>query len=147
MKYLLGILMALFFSANFANAQSPNALCYTTNGSNCAQAVAASANKAIAISTATTTQVVALVTGQAIYVTSWDLISSASGTFKWVYGTGTNCGTGQNDLTGAYSFGASTVFSKGNGLGSILYVPLGNALCAVSTSSINVQGSISYAQF
>lgn len=149
MKCLLGILVtvALFLGANFASAQSPNALCYTTNGSNCAQAVAASNSLPIAISSATTTQIVAAVTGQTIYVTSWDLVSSAGGTFKWVYGTGTNCGTGQHDLTGTYTFGTSTVFTKGNGLGTVLYIPIGNALCAISSGSIIAQGSISYVQF
>lgn len=140
-------LAALAFSISLANAQSTQQLCYTTNGINCAPSIQTSASKSIAISSATTTQIIPLVVGQTIYVTSWDAISSAAGTLQWEYGTGTNCATGTTILTGTYAFGASTVITKGNGLGYIWAIPQGNALCLVSASTINAQGSISYSQF
>lgn len=140
------ILLTLALGVSFANAQTQQ-LCYTSNGVNCVQAIATSTTTPINISSATTAQVLALDVNKSIYVTSWDAISSAAGTLQWVYGTGTNCATGQNNLSGAYSFGASTVFSKGNGLGAIFVIPKGNALCVVSTSTINAQGSISSVQF
>lgn len=146
MKKLFLLLSFLLFSAP-AFAQSAMQLCYTSNGSNCIQAVAAFNTKVINISTATTTEIVPLVVGRSIYVTSWDAISSIAGTMKFVYGTGTNCGTGTTDITGTYAFGASTVFSKGNGMGSVISVPMSNAICITSASTINVQGSLSYSQF
>lgn len=150
-KFLLAInLIALALGVSLSNAQqSTRAICYTSNGINCISAIASYTTIPIAISSATTTKIIAAVSGQSIYVTSWDGISSATGTFKWIYGTSvtTPCDTGSHDLTGAYAFGASSVFSKGNGLGSIITVPSGNDLCAVSTSTINIQGSVSYVQF
>lgn len=138
---------ALLLSVGCAFAQSTQQLCFTTNGSNCVPAVAASNSAAIAVSSATTTEIVALASTKSIYVTSWNVISSAAGTLKWVYGTGTACATGTTDLTGTYTFGTSTVFDTGNGLGIILKVPFEKALCLTSASTINAQGSISYAQF
>lgn len=130
-----------------ALAQGPVAVCYMNAQGGCTPAVQTTNSVKIAISTATTTEIIALVANKNIFVTSWDGVSSAAGTFKWVYGTGTACGTGTTDLTGTYAFGASTVVTKGNGLGPILIVPRGNALCATSASTINIQGSVSYAQF
>ncbi len=147
MKRSLFAFLFLLFGVSFALAQSTQQLCYTTNGANCIPAVAASKNKVIAVSSATTTELVALVASQNIYVTSWDVVSSAAGTLKLVYGTGTACGTGTTDLTGTYTLATSTVFTKGNGVGSILTVPPGNALCITSGGSVAAQGSLSYAQF
>lgn len=139
----IGLLHHIAYSAP-ANLQS---LCYTTNGNNCVPAVAASNSAAIAVSSGTTTQLVALASGKGIYVTSFDLVSTAAQTAKFVYGTGTNCGTGTTDLTGAYGMTTFTVISKGDGLGAILFVPGGNALCITTTTTGALNGSISYAQF
>lgn len=147
MRKLALILWALLCLPTIVLAQSNFKPCYTTGQSNCVQAVAASNAAIMAISSNTTAQLVALVAGKRIYVTSWDLISSAAGTFKFVYGTGTNCGTGTTDLTGTYTFGTSTVFTKGNGMGMLLVVPVSNALCYTSASSIAAQGTVSYVQF
>ena len=49
----------------------------------------------ITVSTATTTKVVSGVAGQYIYVTHWDVVAAGTGNIQWVYGTGSNCGTGQ----------------------------------------------------
>lgn len=146
MKKLILILWALLVPT-IAHAQGPVAVCYINAQGGCTPAVQATNSAKIAISSATTTEIVALITSKNIFVTSWDGVSSAAGTFKWVYGTGTACATGTTDLTGTYAFGASTVVTKGDGLGPILIVPRGNALCATSASTINIQGSVSYAQF
>lgn len=147
MRKIVLILCALLCLPTIADAQSNFKPCYTTGQSNCVPAVAASNAAIIAISSNTTSELVALSTGKRIYVTSWDLVSSVAGTFKLVYGTGTNCGTGTADLTGTYTFGTSTVFTKGNGLGMLLVVPASNALCYTSAASIAAQGTLSYVQF
>ena len=73
----------------------------------------------------------------------------AAGTtnFTLVYGTGSNCGTGTTALTGAYPLIPQTGISKGSGVGAILVVPAGNALCGTNSQAIQVSGSVSYQQF
>lgn len=130
-----------------ANAQSTQQLCYTSNGSNCIQSVAASKSVPINTNTATTTELVALSGTKSIFVTSFELVATAANTAKFVYGTGTACGTGQQNLTGAYGLTTFSILSKGNGLGAILFVPSGNALCIITTAAQQLSGSLSYSQF
>jgi len=101
----------------------------------------------ITISTATTTQLVALKSGQSIYVTSVSVIAVGTGNIQFVYGTGSNCATGQGNITGNYNLTAQVGFTLGNGSGVVWVVPAGNALCAVTSQSVGMPGSLSYAQF
>ena len=87
----------------------------------------------INISTATTTQLVAAVAGETIYVTAFDAVAGGTTNFTFEYGTGSNCATGATPLTGAYGLIAQFGVAKGSGLGAVLIVPSGNALCAVSS--------------
>ena len=66
--------------------------------------VQASSSTAINIASATTTQLVAGVSGQKIYVTAWDVMAGGSGTITLEYGTQTTspCDTGTTLLTGPY---------------------------------------------
>jgi len=105
-----------------------------------------SASSPINISTATTVQIVPLISGNSILVTSYDIIAGGTGTFGFVYGTGTNCGTGQQPLTGAYPLASQAGIAKGNGSGVILKVPQGNALCATTSAAVQMSGSLSYIQ-
>jgi hypothetical protein len=109
--------------------------------------IQAGASVPISISTATTTQLVAAVGGKAIYVTAWDVISAGTTNFSFEYGSGSNCATGTTALTGAYSLVAQFGAAKGSGLGPVLVVPAGNALCAVSSAAVQVSGSLAYTQF
>ena len=109
--------------------------------------IQSTASQPINISTATTTQLVSLIAGKAIYVTGLDVIAAGTGNITFEYGTGTNCGTGTTTLTGAYNLTAQTGLSHGTGLGPILIVPAGNALCAVTSAAVQMSGSFSYAQF
>jgi hypothetical protein len=109
--------------------------------------VQAGASVPISISTATTTQLVALSAGKAIYVNAWDVIAGGTGNITLEYGTGSNCGTGTTALTGAYPLTAQQGIAKGNGLGPVLVVPAGNALCALTSAAIQMSGSLAYTQF
>lgn len=102
---------------------------------------------AINVSTATTTQLVALSAGKKIYVTSFDVIAGGTGNITFEYGTGTNCGTGTTALTGAYNLTAQNGISKGNGIGPVLVVPAGDALCVLTSAAVQMSGSLSYTQF
>lgn len=146
MKKLL-ILWALLVCPQLALAQGPEKLCYTTNGTNCVPAVASSNSKAISTASATTVELLPLVANKNIYVTSFNIVSAGTTTYKFVYGTGTACGTGTTDLTGAYTLIANGYVSSGNGLGIVLLVPPGNALCATNSQAIQISGSFAYAQY
>lgn len=149
MKKILFVLAALLLAPSFLYAQSTQQLCYTTNGSNCVPAIQASNSAAIASNTAATFELIPLVSGKAIYVTSFNIDVNGTETIQFKYGTGTTCGTGTTVLTGVYSLTVGTnVVSVGNGLGVVLYVPAGNSLCYTTTAGTTVvAGSISYAQF
>jgi hypothetical protein len=101
----------------------------------------------INLSTAATTQLVAAVSGKAIYVTAWDVIAAGTTNFTFEYGTGTNCAAGTAALTGPYSLVAQFGAAKGSGLGPVLVVPAGNAICAVNSATVQVSGSLAYTQF
>jgi hypothetical protein len=116
-------------------------------GGNLTSIIQAGASVPINISSATTTQLVASVTGKAIYVTAWDVIAAGTGNITLEYGTGSNCGTGTTALTGAYSLAAQFGIAKGNGLGPVLIAPAGNALCALTSAAAQMSGSVSYTQF
>lgn len=105
------------------------------------------ASAAINVSTATTTQLVALSGTTKIYVTSYDVIAGGTGNITFVYGTGASCGTGTTSLTGAYNLAAQAGIAKGNGLGAVLIVPAGNALCVTTSAAVQMSGSVSYQQF
>ena len=101
----------------------------------------------INISAATTTQLVGAASGKSIYVTAWDVIAAGTGNITLEYGTGSSCATGTTALTGAYSLVAQFGIAKGNGLGPVLVVPAGNALCALTSAAAQMSGSVSYTQF
>lgn len=106
----------------------------------------------INFSSATTTQLVALIANQNIFVCDAFLNQvDGTGSLKLVYGTGTNCATGTANLTGPIF--ASTVASGvtntvlGSGIPSTqAVVPSGNALCATTTGSIQQSGWLTYVQ-
>lgn len=123
---------------------------FTTNATSSGSAVAVvqpDSQVAVSISTATTTQLVALSSGKKIYVTAWDIFAAGTGGFQLVYGTGSNCGTGTTNLTGSYSLIAQTGLSRGGSLGVLYTIPASNALCAVTTGAVQMSGSVSYTQF
>ncbi len=93
----------------------------------------------------TTTQLVANSGVTSIYVTSFNVIGSGTGTVYFVYGTGTSCSLGTAALTGAYPLIADAGVSVGSGAGTVLRVPSGNSLCIVTTAP--TAGSLSYLQY
>ena len=109
--------------------------------------IQAGASVPINISAATTTQLVPAVSSKTIYVTAWDVIAAGTTNFTFEYGTGSNCAGGTTALTGAYSLVAQFGATKGSGLGPVLVVPAGNALCALNSAAVQVSGSVAYTQF
>lgn len=105
------------------------------------------ASAAINISTATTTQLVALSGGAKIYVNHWDVVAGGTGNITLEYGTGTACATGTTVLTGAYNLTAQAGISAGDGAAPVLVVPAGNALCALTSAAVQMSGAVAYQQF
>lgn len=117
------------------------------SGANLVAVSQANATAAINVSTATTTQLVALSSGQVIHVTAASVISAGTGNITFVYGTGTNCGTGTTSITGAYPLIANSGLSIGSGLGPVFVVPAGNALCVTTSAAVQMSGHVAYTQF
>lgn len=103
----------------------------------------------ITVSTAATVQLVAAPaqTNQAIVVTAVDVIAAGTTNVQFVYGTGTNCGTGQGNVSGNYQLTAQVGFTKGAGNGVLWVLPKNTALCVVNSQAIAIPGSVSYAVF
>lgn len=130
-------------SAVPANAQFAGAVA----SGNLAGLIQADHSAAINVSTATTTQIVALSAAKSIYVTSLNVIAGGTGNITFEYGTGSTCGTGTTALTGAYPLTAQNGLALGSGVGPVLVVPAGDALCVLTSASVQMSGSISYTQF
>ena len=147
MRKLLLVVWALLCVPTLSSAQQTFKPCHTSNGSNCIPEAGASNSAKISVAAAATTEVIPLVTGKQIFITSFDMMASNTNNVKLVYGTGVACGTNTTDLTGASPLIAQAGISKGNGTGVILFVPSGNALCLTASGSSLVAGSVSYAQY
>lgn len=93
-----------------------------------------------------TTQVIALVASQTIYVCSLEAsLAGTTPTVTVVAGTGANCGTGQVLLTGAM-VGGSPGFITLNGSGVTMQTPSANALCLTTAATTSIQGVLTYVQ-
>lgn len=110
----------------------------------------------INISTATTTQILALSAGKAIYVCNGMVTIAGSattaGSILFEYGTGASCGTGTTAITGAMvgstTAGNPTVIPLEGGNGTQFGTIAGQALCAVSAgTTVSIQGYITVVQF
>lgn len=95
---------------------------------------------------AVATQIVALSTGQRIYVTGVNLIPVATSVVTFTTGTGVNCGTSTANVTGAMTFATGQVLNYGNGAGAVWVLPQGFALC-ITIATAAAPGSLAYAKF
>ena len=135
-------------TANTGSSAPASAIYMGANSAgNLTGVIQADTSAKIDVSTATTTQLVALSSSKKIYVTAWDVIAAGTGNIKLVYGTGSNCGTGTTDLTGNYNLTAQAGISKGSGLGPVIVVPASQALCATTSAAVQMSGSVAYTQF
>lgn len=116
-------------------------------GANSVNVAQGSATVAVNVSTATTTQLVALSGSTQIYVTGLAVIAGGTGNITLVYGTGSSCGTGTTSLSGAIPLIANAGFTLGSGLGPVLVVPAGQALCITTSAAVQMSGFVTYTQF
>lgn len=101
------------------------------------------------MSTATTTQIVALSGGTHIYVCSYALMAGGTANVKLVSGTGTDCVTSPADVTPNYPLVAQAGVNRTAGGGNIVTRTndAGDALCATSSAAVTVVVEVSYTQF
>ena len=121
----------------------------------CQDVSAVKSSAAIAISTATTTQLVALSGTTAVYVCNYQAVAGAgtNPSLQFVYGTGSNCGTGTTSLTGAMATGVTVsatapgpIFESSGG-NTLFKTAAGNALCLTTAGTTpNFQGWVTYVQ-
>jgi hypothetical protein len=99
----------------------------------------------VSISTATTTQLVALSAGKKVYVCGFTASFGATTTLGFEYGTGSTCGTGTTALTGVFVPATGAVLAL-TADGTDFATIASNALCGVSTGTGGIQGVLSYVQ-
>jgi hypothetical protein len=117
----------------------------------------AKSSVAIALASATTTQLVALSNSTVVYVCHFSLTIAPSATtadsIKFETGTGSSCGSNTAALTGTYGGGDLTTTAPpvavdaGSGGFMLFATPAGYALCALSAGgTVAIQGVLSYVQ-
>lgn len=129
---------------------------YITGQDACASTNIAPSNASVSITTVTTTQIVALSAGKLVFLCEWTFTINSSATtaaaMQFEYGTGVNCGTGTTVLTGTMgtenaAAGAGMLLVNGPYSGSTLIVPVGNALCIVTTgTAVALHGQVTFKQ-
>lgn len=101
------------------------------------------------ITTATTTEIVPLSGTTEIKVYNvWLSLDAGGQTFKFVYGTGTACGTGTTDLTATFkgSLTTAVTYPIMSPNFPIITAPAGKALCITTSSTPDLNITISYVQ-
>ena len=132
---LLGLAMLATFSTPPASAQlnnNVNIVGYTATTDPCQNPTVPKSSVAIAVTSSTTTQLVALTTGQAIYVCGGEMsLTGTTPTALFEYGTSTDC-TGTHALTGAVQPTSGSMIPFGSGSGVQFKTAVSNGLCLVT---------------
>jgi len=94
-----------------------------------------------------TTELVSLTASRSVRVCGFAITAdTVASTAKFVQGTGTNCGTGTADLTGAMAMGVASNVTLGSGLGELFKTTAANALCLTAVTG-TITGVVTYAKF
>ena len=102
---------------------------------------------AISIASGQTAELVALVSGDSIYVCGFILTADTiATTATFETGTGTTCNTGTTNLTGAMRLCDECQITMGSGRGILFRGLRSNALC-LTTATGAVTGILLYAQY
>lgn len=100
------------------------------------------------MTTATTTEIVALTASRKVFVCYWLVESNGTAVVTFKRGTGTNCGTGTTTISPAWDLTAQTGFSGGSGVGVVFdNLNAGDALCVTSSAAVNVHVFMRYAKY
>jgi hypothetical protein len=117
-------------------------------GQNNARPIYCGSTAFLDMSTATTTQIVALSGSTVVYVCSYAVMAGGTANVKLVRGTGTNCATGQAAITPNFPLVAQAGINRVAGGGNVVTKGnAGDAVCATSSAAVTVVVEVSYAQF
>lgn len=130
-----------------ATAPATAALAGAVSSGNLTGLIACDSSAMLSMTTATTTQAIALVAGKSIYSCGFIINAGGTTTGRLVQGTGTNCGTGQANLTPAFNLTSGGNISHGSGLGALGRTSTANALCVTNSAAIALNVFITYTQF
>ena len=134
-------------TVSFSPAVTSGAVSIVSSGSDpCANPSVPKSSVVINISTATTTQLVAVSSTKAIYACSFAAtVAGTAPTMLFEYGTSSAC-TGTNALSGTLAITTGSYVILGWG-GTIFTAPATNGLCLVSGGTLpSVQGTLTYVQ-
>jgi hypothetical protein len=139
-------------TARRVKTTSDGTVAVQTQGANGNADIKCTNNAFLNMTTATTTEIVALSGSTVIYVCSFSIVSEgdAQTSVKFVSGTGTDCATSQADRSSGMilTAGATVGISRGSGVGMVLKSDAGgDALCVTQSGAANIGVDISYAQF
>lgn len=104
----------------------------------------------VAISTASlgNTELVALTSGETVYVCGYMVVGAGAVDVQFVYGTGTACATGETDLTGAMSIaGAGGGMAESSAFWRGMKGAASNAFCIELSAAVQVSGVLYYTKF
>ena len=99
------------------------------------------------LATATTKELVPLSSGKTVYVCGFEMHATAATTVTLVYGTGTNCGTGVQNITDDYDFVAADGLVSRSATNHGMKTAVSNALCVKNSSTNKITGGVYWTQF
>jgi hypothetical protein len=141
-----GSLIAIMKAIAAGTAASSTLPIYV-KGSTAQVSIQADNSKFVNDAVATSLEIVPLSGSTNIYVTSYSIVAAVAENVQFVYGTGTNCGTGQVAITSNMALSANGGIARGNGQGILFKLPAGNALCVLASSTGPTAVDVSFAQF
>ena len=102
----------------------------------------------VVISTATSgnVELVAISGSTTIYVCGYSVVATGAVAVQFIYGTGTACGTGETNLTGAMPFAANGGIAMSNGGGMQFKTAASQALCIELSAAVQIDGHVTYVQ-
>lgn len=160
MNKIVAILIAIIILFNYNSAFAQGVGASGPNSGSPAIAdpcsYASKSSVSINITSAATTQLVAISGSTSIYVCHFSFTASqvitTANTLQFEYGTSTTC-VGANKLTGLYGAGGITagdpiVVSSGSGNATLFNAPASNGLCALTAigATGSFQGVLTYVQ-
>ncbi len=95
-------------------------------------------------STNGSTELVALTSGRTVYVCGYSIIAGGTVNVKLIYGTGTACATGSNNMTPAYQLTAQVGIADGAAFYRGLKTASANALCINTSAGVAAQAIVYY---
>jgi hypothetical protein len=100
------------------------------------------------MTTATTTELVALTASQTIHICHIRVSANGATTMTFKRGTGTNCGTGTTAIDNAIELTAQTGYVAGIGFGEVLNGGASaNAVCVTNSAAVNLHIFVRYAKY